>query len=812
MSIVTTSPTLSYVSSVDVTSISNEGLTKYQILFDASLVTLGNLIMFEYKFQTIGASIPDLDNTSFGFISVEDAIQSGVENQYVIAVPALANTYDGTSINTIQVRVYFGITSSSNNVVVTPWSNDLNVYNPPVQPIIYTDSGIGGAYYDPSFEELYVLLDQSANPYDYDTMKFVVCYFYQDITNATVWSVSDPLTAAPTTLGPLSFRRITVPNIGTVSTTAPYNKVYVSIHTLYDWVDFSNNYYAVSYISNEVVAVEASADAQPDITSVVYNVYSTVAVPGEQTMDVTWTAPGNSTLPFYAIDYYNLYYSIDGGENFTLYQSNIPSTTFTYQVDVGSTGLNLDCGDSILYRIDAITVNAAVEPSAPSSSTNIFKYSEAVTNLAVINTSYDEPHEKVGMTVTFDGVSDEGTPNKGCGAGLQYVVLINGATYSAAFGSLSYTSGASYSIVYTDLPVLQNGTVEVYLETSNTNASPASPLAGLPNTTTYIANNLVLSPVVYEVYPYGNTDQDMLLTWTNPATGTWSVVNYDVQYSIDGGINWITDVSTNNIIYTFDATPFSDSVVNLQFRVLANLTDGSVNYTITSNVESKYTFKYAEKPDFAVLSWAISDPSNITMDIQVIFTNPSLLGTNYGLQYFKVDVNDAFGNLISSQNILYVAGTAPYTVNFDDITYSDIGTIIIAPYVRDTNSVDDITYHDYAYSITYSAGRVPVFLNVDVSGGIITGNIISNNSLKPVGVVIYPNTQHTALLSKEFSTVPGSVDGVTISYILQPNNELYYTFSIDIAVFFPVFVPERCRINVSNQAGIGNTGVILPLP
>lgn len=503
MSYVPSPPTLSYVSSVDVTSASNQGLTKYQIVFDSNLVSLGNLIMFEYKFQDVGPSTPDLNNTSFGFISVEDATQSGIENQYIIAVPASANTYDGVVDNTIQVRVYFGITALSNNVLVTPWSNSLAVYNPPVQPVIYTDPSIPfqGAYYDPiGSDTLYVLLDPNpypgGNPYDYDVIKFVVCYFYQDTSNLTVWSVSDPLDAITTTFGTETFRLITVNNIGTVSSTPPNNKVYVSIHAVYDWVDYSNNYYAVSYMSNEVVAVEASSDNQPDITSVVYNVYdndpSNSTVPGPQTMDVTWTAPGSSVLPPYAIDYYKLYYSTDGGANFELYKSNIPSTPpLTYQVNVGSTGLNalnLGCGQSIEYRVDAVTINGTVQSSNPSSSTNIFYYSQAVTNLVVTNTSYDPLN--VGMTVNFDGVSNTGNPNKGCGVGGNYVVLINGDQYSGT-GSLAYVSGQSYTLVYTGLNVPQSGTVEVYLETTNTNAYPASPLAGVSATAPYIANDLV---------------------------------------------------------------------------------------------------------------------------------------------------------------------------------------------------------------------------------------------------------------------------------------------------------------------------------
>lgn len=279
-------PTLAYVSSLDMTSTSNFGSIKYQIIFDPILVSIGNLIMFEYKFQKSDASIPNLDNTSFGFISVENAIQSGISNQYIISIPALANTYDGSVDNTIQFRVYFGITSSSKNVFVSPWSNPLNVYNPPVAPIIYSDaSGTGGAYFQPRFntdtsfnidasfntDKLYVLLDPSQNPYDYNLMKFFICYFYQDASNTTIWSVSDPLSAIISTINDKTFRVITVKNIGEVSSTSPYNKVYVSIHAVYDWVDSLNNYYAVSYISNEVTAVE---ELPNEDVPVLYNIVS----------------------------------------------------------------------------------------------------------------------------------------------------------------------------------------------------------------------------------------------------------------------------------------------------------------------------------------------------------------------------------------------------------------------------------------------------------------------------------------------------------------------------------------------------------
>lgn len=815
MSIVTTSPTLSYVSSADVSSVVNDGLTKYEILFDASLIALGNLIMFEYKFQDVGASSPTLANTSFGFISVEDAIQSGIENQYVIAVPAESNTLDGAATRTIQVRVYFGVTSVANNVVVTPWSNVLDVRNPPVTPVIYSIPGFDGAFYDPDFttDRLYVYLDPSQNQYDYSEIKFVVCYFFQDTTNATVWSVSDPLAATDASFGAASVKLITVPNIGTVSTTSPY--VYVSIHAVYDWVYSSNNYYAVSYMSNEVIAPSASSDTDPNITSVVYNVYTgPVAVPGTQTMTVTWEPPGNSALPFYSVDSYTLYYSVDGSSVFYPYDTVAGNIlTATVNVGTGLSGLNLGCGQNIRYRVDALTVQGNTEPSPESDPpTNIFKYAQAVTDLTITNTTYGSG--LVGMTVNFTGLDDT---TKGCGAGVSYVVSIDGSTNYvpiSGLASLNYSSGTSYSLTYTGLPVSQTGNVVVSLLTNNTNASPASPLAGVTATTSYIANNLVLQPVVYDVYSFGNDDQQMQLDWNDPALGPWTVSSYTVEYSLNGGSSWITDVSTNNDLYTFDASAiaalYQPATQQIQFRVLAAMTTGSVNYTITSNVESQNTFKYAEAPATASVNWSVSDPSNTYMDIRVQFTNPSFLGIDGSMQYFIVTVKDLTNNTVGSpQEISYVASAAPYFVNFDNLPYVPEGTVNIAPYVRDTNSpFSSISY--YSANPSFITGGVPIFLNVSNSTpGFITGNIVSNNELKPFGSVYYPVQENGNWTVRTYYADPssGQIPGIVLTEQVLANNEFYYTFTVTLSQFFPSssYQPSKLIMAASNDAGIGQT-------
>jgi hypothetical protein len=826
MSIVPTSPTLSYVSSVDVTSIVNDGLTKYQILFDASLVTLGNLIMFEYKFQIYGQTQANLTNTSFGFISVDDAIQSGIENQYVIAVPASANTLNGLATETIQVRVYSGIAASANNVVVTPWSNALSVYNPPVTPVIYTDSaGNHGAYYDPTFntDYLYVLLNPAQNDYDYTKMKFVVCYFYQDQSLNTVWNVSEPLSATLTTFGSQQFRLITVPNIGTVSTATGYQKVYVSIHAVYDWVSNSNNYYAVSYMSNEVIAVSASADAQPDITDISYNVYNApFPVPGVQTMTITWTAPGNSSLPFYQVLNYKLYYQKSSdGTNYDppVEYTDVSGTTLSATVNVGSTGLNplnLSCGQSIKYRVDAITVNSAVESSPVSSATNFFKYSEAVTNLTITNTSYSG--QLVGMTVNFTGLNDT---TKGCGAGLQYVVSIDGNTTFVPVGglaSLAYSANTNYSLVYTGLSVAQVGNVVVYLQTNNTNASPASPLNGAPATVPYIANSFVLDTVNYEVYAFGNLDQDMVLTWASPALTGWSVTNYNVQLSVNSAI-FTTIATTTNTTYTYDASLNASSVNNLAFKIIANLTNTtttpSTNYALPSNSEAKNTFKYAENVSNPKVDWSVSNTANTTMDIQYRFQNPSVEGTNYGLQYFIVEVKNSSDTVISSQQITYVSGSGTYTVNFDNITpYSASGSVVTTPYVLDTNGGGIISKNIYATSTGYTTGGVPLFKNIVSTSNHIEGEILSNDPLKLVGNVTYPNLSNVLVTETYIANTSGVIPGIVLTETVLSTGIYYYTFDITVSVFFPSggYIPPRCIISASNNAGIGNSDNINIVP
>jgi hypothetical protein len=187
-------PILSYLASSDITS-DNGSTAKFQVFFDPDALNNNNVIMFEYKKVENDSSPLNLDNTYFGYISVENAIQTGIQNQYVIAVPIVSNTLTGISLETIAVRVYFGATEGT-AVTVSSWSSDLPLYVSPVPPFLVEN----GAFYDPhdiasADDDLFILLNTGNNAYDYDKIKFIVCYFFTNADGVTTWGVS-PISSA----------------------------------------------------------------------------------------------------------------------------------------------------------------------------------------------------------------------------------------------------------------------------------------------------------------------------------------------------------------------------------------------------------------------------------------------------------------------------------------------------------------------------------------------------------------------------------------------------------------------------------------
>ena len=775
-------PSISYIGSVDITSGTN-GNCMFYVSYDASLSSVGNLLMFEYKIIEQGDSVIP-DNISTGFVAIENATNTGISNQWQIAVAALNNQYNPSTPNKIAIRVYVGVSDSS-EVGVTPWSNELNVHNPPSQPIIYS------AYYDAnsistSSDDLYIFLNIDPD-IDYSTVKFIAAFYYTDMSGNTVWDVSEPTLSSTEIIGEVTKQMVHVSDFGLVSNTTQV--VYTSVYAVYQFIDSSSNFYSVSQVSVTEEALPASDYGAPLITSIDYSVYTS----GVQNMIVNWDAPGNSGIPTYTVDHYILKKSTDG-TTWTDVATDIASSTLQYTVDVSQ----YSCDTMVYFQVTAVSTNGTLSPASDTnddSHLEIFKYALAPTDLVITNTTYSGG--VVGMTVNFTTPS-----SNGCGTPTQFAIVVDGSV-----NYQSYTGAGTYSVALTDLEVDQSGTVEVYLITTDTNPSTqggSSYLSrnGASITTPYIATNLTLDSVVYQVYTNGT--QNMDLDWNSPVQTDWTVTSYKVYYNAGSGNTLEATQSTTG--YIFDTSSYSCGTT-LTFYIEAILTNDDVNYTVTSNSVSENIFKYATVPQNCSVNWAVGNSNSTLMDIRTTFENPSSVGCGTVVT-FVVNVKDSDGDIISTQDVVYNASSSSYQVNFNDIAYSSTGNVEFYMVNTDTNSSNDLD--GATQTVSYTTDVLPIFANVSMNGGRtqLTFDTITNSLLAPGAQVIYTDNTTGAISSMPWSTI-GDTTGVVVTLTTLTNDEYNYHVVMTSTTFMSLSTfPVKFVLAVSNTAGIGTRVVV----
>lgn len=696
----TEAPVITYMSSSDISG-STFGASIFQISFDSSLSTLGNVIMFEYKLQ---ASTTDdtIANIEFGFISLEDAtIQAGVTNQYILSISAQDNTWDGSSVTNVQIRVYSGHKTNGHqtqDIVVTDWSNELAVYNPPAKPTI-AEINVNGtlmpmAYYDPlelgdPDDTLYILLKSSDNEYDFDVVKFIVCYFFKNSSGITEWHVSDPLDAGAVENSIDGHHIITEPNFGKVSLVSGENKVYCSIHAVYNWLDGDGlKYNAVSEMSNEVIADAGSNNLASTVTSTYDDV--------NQTISVSWTVPPATVLPIYIVDHYTLMYSIDDGVGYSQYggDSNTYAANATLE-QVHDVSLNV-CGDAFKYYVTAVYTDGSEVDSDATSVINMFKYAVAVTNLRVESSSLNNGN--INLEIRFNGSADTG-----CGSNPVYVIQIGGSTsytnssvtYATVdkSGSLSHNGTGEYIVSYTNINAAKYGEVVVYLQTTDTNSSDAK--AGVESMTYYAVDEFSLDDIVYDMYDtVDNRSQIMTIEWNNLAHVIGGSSHWYVDtYTIYDGSNEIGTVNGSTLSYDYDVsaiTAITSGSVNVQ--VVAHLltdTTPEVSFDITStNTKSQYVFSYPlPVQNLAIVSDSTSVTNSDNLNITISFDVPSEVGYGTTPLLYVVEFNGVDTHVPSTGSLTY--GSDSYTITYSDIDADLAGTISVFLRTTDPNDVPD---------------------------------------------------------------------------------------------------------------------------
>ena len=686
MSIETQNVTLRYISASDTSNAgaSDYGATRYEIIFDSTIINYCNVIMFEYKLQDISESNENsnFDNTTFGFIAVEHAILSGISNQYILSVPATTNVLNKIVTQTIQVRVYAGQKQTSNKVIITDWSNLLDVYNPPATP------NLDSAYFDTVYgsDDLYVILDDDANPdYDYSVIQFVICYFFKDTSGNTVWNISDPQSAVSDQNGK---RTITVNNIGEV---ALENSVYVTAHAAYNWVsyvnDVSNNIYALSYVSDEITAISGDSDNTPNITDVSYNVYSTApAIPGNQTITVKWIPPGNYLVPAYTLSHYELYYrkiisDTDDTATFIKYGENITDlnalemiVNIVGNLNVGD--LNMVDGNSIQFKVNAKTIAGNDQYSNVSNPIYFFKYSTAPKNLKVLSTS--SRGQTSDVIIQF-----ENPDNTGSGNPEQFIVSVNGATGTP----VTYDSEAENYSVSLNMLSSDVGLISVYLQTLDTTDTTVV-RHGQSIHIPYIARNLSLSST-YKMYSEPR-NQDIALNWVLPILeydSPWTIKKLTIKKTATNDTdNKYNDIEVDANNYNYELLP-AEYAVNtmLQFRIVAELQHeyGTI-YNIISNTKSLQAFTYAAAVSNLNITETSFSADKVGMTVNFTGLSTTAKGLGDDLQYvIKID-----GEIHSTDDTLDYEANKLYSITYTNLNVSQMGVVEVYLQTKDTNSED----------------------------------------------------------------------------------------------------------------------------
>jgi hypothetical protein len=749
-------PEIGYIGAVDI-NCSQFGSTMYSVYYDPSISNLGNVLMFEYKLIKENVTVPEPDNFTLGFVSIENAVNGGISNQWTVAIPALNDSYNPDINVKIAIRVYVGVTGSA-EVGVTQWSNQLDVHNPPQQPFI------SRSLYDAPSEnkdDLYVFL-QDNNVYD-NSINFVVAYYYQDASGITVWDVSSPTEPIPISDPSNNELMIHVPEFGKVSIDPSYSKVYAAVYAVYTFKDASgNNYYTVSEVSNTSMALSTTLFNKPVITGINYAVYSgsaTTPSNNSQIMTVNWTAPENSTIPVYTVDHYKVYSNIGDidEEADWQYLSDVPKTQLHYDYNA----INMSCNTTIHFRVNAISTYGTISP--PSDNTllshiNKFKYSTAPQNLEITleNLIINDEDETTKINLSFKFNNPESI---GCGGDPKYFnVYVNGKVESTIV--YNPNNNADYIVTFndSDFPITGSVIVRLVIRDTNSTAEKEGDVAEV----FYAASELLLNPIEYLVYSDKDT-QTMKLLWNEQTKNDWFANRYEVYKSVnDSSFSLIH--TTTGISYDYPVVESCNS--KIEFYVVCYLTKDSETKVITSNTEQKSVFKYSQAPRNLITANSNAKYSNGIVTMDIVFSKPLNVGCGMA-DNFLIKINNV------------VAGYVNYNIASDDYIYkysgetNQWGEITVCLQTFDTNS--NQLMDGFPVSIPYFASALSLNkVNYQIYNEPFTSQIMSlswNDNISqlvdcPWGLVsYYPGGRELASGNTHFSII-ASTTGTTADYDL----------------------------------------------
>lgn len=230
------------------------------------------------------------------------------------------------------------------------------------------------------------------------------------------------------------------------------------------------------------------------------------------------------------------------------------------------------------------------------------------------------------------------------------------------------------------------------------------------------------------------------------------------------------------------------------------VTNGSNISSEKSNIVS-INRSSSTPPQSAAVNWAATDFYDISMDVNITFNNPLFILCGNPL-YFVVSIYNSLSELISTQNISYVSGNFTYAANFNDITYSKSGTVII--YLVSIDSNTGKIYNGESVSCNYISSGLPIYINTQINTNRteVSFNVITESYLCENADFIYLDTDFNQIISYYWTAIPIISTNLTIIFNVLANNEYEYFIRINSNYFNLPYFPQQSQVSISNRKGI----------
>lgn len=240
----------------------------------------------------------------------------------------------------------------------------------------------------------------------------------------------------------------------------------------------------------------------------------TVSTNGQSNQLVlNWTAPNNNGS---AITDYLIQYSTDGGQTWQTFSDGVSSST-------SATLTGLTNGANYSFKVSAISAIGTGLASTSSASVPVVALPGAIASPPTatatpgqIVLNWSAPASTGGAAIT------DYTIEYSTDGGATWHTYADGTSASTTATLTGLTSGASYTFKISANNSLGSGTASTV-----STAAVAQP-ATAPGAITQTAATA------------GSNPGEVVLTWTAPAANGSAITDYVVEYSLDGGVTWVT--------------------------------------------------------------------------------------------------------------------------------------------------------------------------------------------------------------------------------------------------------------------------------